>query len=295
MINRFFKNKILKASILLLILLLLLQFPNKNEYKLNTKVVINENNYHEIFLLDKNNYLAKTTVPVNNIKKIDLVDELLKDLKCSEENKNKLLNGFKCVIPSNLKIESKLEGNSTDINFSKEFNNYSDKTKELIIESIIFTMTSIEEIEKVNILVENNIYKKNLTRKYGINKKYALESVENINDVTVYYINKDEDKTYYIPVTKYTNSSEDKIKIIVEELSSKNSYETNLMSYLNYETKLINYNLSDDQIDLYFNEYLFDNINNKKVLEEVIYSISYSVQDTLNVSNIHFFVNNKEI
>ena len=67
------------------------------------------------------------------------------------------------------------------------------------------------------------------------------------------------------------------------------------MSYLNYETKLINYDLDGDKLDLYFNEYLFDNSKDKKVLEEVIYSIKYSLQDTINVSNINIFVNNQEI
>ena len=44
-----------------------------------------------------------------------------------------------------------------------------------------------------------------------------------------------------------------------------------------------------------FNEYLFDNKEQSKVLEEVIYSISYSVMDSYGVSKINFFVNNKQI
>ena len=68
-----------------------------------------------------------------------------------------------------------------------------------------------------------------------------------------------------------------------------------MISYLNSNLELLDYSFNEDQLDLNFNQYLFDNEDNKKVLEEVIYSISYSVEDTLNVSNIKFFVNNKEI
>ena len=287
-------NRILKTTILLIALIIFLKFPSKNKYSLKIKKVMKNNNYHDIFLLDENDYLSKTTVPINNEETIYLKDELLNILKCNKEN-NKILNGFKCVIPNNLDIKSKINNDSIDIYLSKEFSNYSDSIKEKIIESIVYTLTSINSINNINIYVDNNLYKENLNRSYGINKKYDLSSLNDINNVTIYYINKINDYEYYIPVTKYTNSNEDKIKVIIEELSSKSSYESNLMSYLNYETKLINYDLDGDKLDLYFNEYLFDNSKDKKVLEEVIYSIKYSLQDTINVSNINIFVNNQEI
>ena len=87
----------------------------------------------------------------------------------------------------------------------------------------------------------------------------------------------------------------DKIKIIIDELTGKFSFESNLMSYLNYNTKLLDYSLNENEIDLNFNEYLFDNTENKKVLEEVIYSISYSVKDNYDIDVINFFVNNEKI
>ena len=67
------------------------------------------------------------------------------------------------------------------------------------------------------------------------------------------------------------------------------------MSYLNYNAKILDYSFDEDEVDLNFNEYLFDNKEQSKVLEEVIYSISYSVMDSYGVSKINFFVNNKQI
>ena len=40
---------------------------------------------------------------------------------------------------------------------------------------------------------------------------------------------------------------DDKIKIIIDELSSKSSYESNLMSFLNNETKLMSYTLDNNE------------------------------------------------
>ena len=67
------------------------------------------------------------------------------------------------------------------------------------------------------------------------------------------------------------------------------------MSYLNYETKLMSYTLDDKDLNLYFNDAILNSKEDNKILEEVIYSISYSIKDTIEVSNIHFFVNDKEI
>ena len=135
-----------------------------------------------------------------------------------------------------------------------------------------------------------------LTRDYGINKTYDIDSIKGINKVTIYYTNKtNNNDVYYVPVTKYVNNDEEKIKIIIDELASKFSFESNLMSYLNYNTKLIDYNLTENEIDLNFNEYLFDSNENKKVLEEVIYSISYSVMDNYNVDKVNFFVNSEKV
>jgi hypothetical protein len=51
--------------------------------------------------------------------------------------------------------------------------------------------------------------------------------------------------------------------------------------------------MDNDDLYLYFNQSVLG--ENDKILEEVIYSISYSIKDSYPVSNIHFFVDNKEI
>ena len=102
-----------------------------------------------------------------------------------------------------------------------------------------------------------------------------------------------ENNLYYVPVTKYLNDNRDKIKIIVEELSSNYIYESNLMSFLNSNTKLLEYREDDDVMYLNFNDYLFD--GNDKVLEEVIYSLAYSVFDNYDVNMVMFEVNGQKI
>ncbi len=67
------------------------------------------------------------------------------------------------------------------------------------------------------------------------------------------------------------------------------------MSFLNEEAKLVSNNLNENTLNLEFNDYLFDDINKKEVLEEVIYTICLSAYDNYDVKEVVLSVNNQEI
>ena len=296
MIKRSSLNRIIKMTMFLFILFILYLFPNKNVYNLKT-VKTSTSNYHDIYLLDKNNYVSKTTISVKSIEKEKLAIDLLNSLIINGINKNKIPNSFSAVIPENTKIQ-KLKVNNEHVLVSFSNDILKTNNKEKMIESIVYTLTSISNIKYVNILVEdkeNDFFKNEYTRDIGINKKTDISTLKDISRITIYYVSSENNVNYYIPVTKYINSKDDKVKIIIEELSSKSSYESNLMSYLNYDTKLMSYTLEDSDINLYFNDSILNSKKDNKILEEVIYSISYSIKDSIPVSNVHFYVNNKEI
>ena len=294
MLKRFYFNRILKMTLFLFVFLLICMYPKSNNYSLNTKNVMG-GNFHDIYLLNSNNYVSKTTISVSSIEKEKLAKDLITSLIIDSKNNSKLPDGFKAVIPKDTKIQKVIVNNRyLSISFNEKILN--SKNKERMLECIIYTLTSINNIDYVKILVnekENSFFGDEYSRNYGINKTYDITSLKNINDVTIYYVSKYNDVSYYIPVTKYFNSNEDKIKIIIDELSSRSSYQSNLMSYLNYDTKLINYTMDNNDLYLYFDRSILG--EDDKLLEEVIYSISYSIKDTISVNNIHFYVDNEEI
>lgn len=130
-----------------------------------------------------------------------------------------------------------------------------------------------------------------------INKTYDLVNTSDIDSYTLYYVNKYNNNEYYVPVTKYVNSKiTDPIKVIIKELSSSPIYETNLMSYLNSEAKLISYDLSEDTLKLNFNSLLLSDVDKKSILEEVIYTISLSMDNIYNdLKEVSFWVDDEEI
>ena len=66
-----------------------------------------------------------------------------------------------------------------------------------------------------------------------------------------------------------------------------------MISLLNNNTELINYEINDDIMLLNFNNSIF--ISDGNILEEVIYTISNSVFDSYDVNKVVFNVENKTI
>jgi len=314
MLKKMSIRKIMVSTLSLFALLLIYVMPETSslDYKIEKQNLeyVYTNNLETIYLLDSNDYVARTTIKGKEGDILETTKDLAEGLIIDGLKSNIIPNGFKQIIPSNTEIlDLNLEEKTLTINFSKEILTINEKYEEKMIESIVYTLTSINGIDNIIIKVEGEQLKKLpnsgknlpdvLDKNYGINKKYSLINTNNVDSYTVYYVSKTNDETYYVPITKYVNrdvneESQDKIKVIIEELSTSPIYETNLMSFLNNNVSLINYNLEDDKLLLNFNDYIFDSDSNN-ILEEVIYTISLSIEDNYNIKDISFLVNNKEI
>ena len=304
-------KRISLASILLFICALFLLFPSTEKEKgLNIKEDIEyiDNNVktHEIYLVNKDNYVARTNVIVNEEETIKKVKTMLEYLIMGGKKESNIPNGFRGIIPSGTEVLSvDIKDGLLKINFSKELLEIDEALEEKMIEAIVYSLTSIDGVKEILIYVEGNLLRvlpktktnlpTTLTKNIGINKVYNLTDTKNITATTIYYIDKNSDGYYYIPVTKIDNNQNEKIKVIIDELSSGPSYQGNLMSFLNLNTKLLNYNIKDKIMELTFNDYIFDNLEKKKLMEEVLYTICLSIRDNYDVDEVVFMANGEEI
>ena len=308
MLKKIYKKKLILCSLVIFSVFLICFVPKKqNNVKIKEQLNYKDNvDTSTIFLLDPNNYISCTKIVTKEKNIEEKAKELLEALTIDSSMQDSIPNGFKPIIPSNTKILSiNYKDNTIKINFSKDLMETKKENEEAIIESIIYTLTSISDIKYVVIFIENELLTKlpkskinlpsTLDRSFGINKEYNINKLDNVNKTTVYYINTFNNKSYYVPVTKINNDSRSKIEIIIDELSSNNTYKTNLMSYLNSNTKLINAEEKENELHLSFNNSILDDINSQKILEEVIYTISLSIKDNYNVDSVIFSVDNKEI
>lgn len=288
------------SALFALFLLYLIPTSDKNDeldVSQNLEYVNLEVETNSIYLLDNFNYLGKTEVVVNSETTEEKIKELVEVLINGGNGENKIPNGFRSILPSETKILSiKVEENLVKIDFSKDILNINKDLEEKMIEALVYTITSVDGIDKVIIYVEGDILTKlpqtntnlpsTLDRNFGINKTYEFTKTDDINQVTIYYLNKHNDNYYYVPVTKYLNDNRDKIKIIIDELTSTNTYNTNLLSYLNSNTELLAIEEQPDILELTFNSYIFSDVDNKDILEEVVYTICLSVKDNYDVKEV---------
>lgn len=309
MLKRIYKKKLIVCFAALFAILLIYFIPNESStfnFKEEVSYVDLNIKTSTVYLLDSNNYLANTKVIVSSDNIEDLSKELIETLIIDGSKQDDIPNGFKAIIPAGTKINSLIyKDNLIKIDFSKDLMNTKIDNEEKIIEAIVYTLTSIDEVNYVIIYVDGELLTKlpqskinlpsTLDRSFGINKEYNLNSLNNINKTTVYYVSKFNDIEYYVPVTKTNNDGRNKIEIIIDELSSSNVYKSNLMSYLNNNTKLLSVNEYDDEIVINFNSAIFSDIATKEILEEVIYTISMSISDNYNVNKVVFNVDDEEI
>ena len=302
-------KKILVASSLLVVLFMLYLIPTKKEVEFaetNLEYVY-PNNLETVYLLDSNDYVARVLISASNDSIISKATSLIDALTIGGKKENVIPNGFRSIIPSGTKvIDIELEDGVLVINFSKDILDIDKKYEDKMIESLAYTLTSINGIDSIKLLVDGKELKKLpnsnkllptfLDKSYGINKIYEITNVGNIDSYTVYFVNSVNDNKYYIPVTKYVNDyKQDKIRIIIDELASSFTYQSNLSSFLNENTKLLNYEVIDKQIKLNFNDMIFSDITNNDILEEVVYTICLSINDSIDIDSVVFLANDREI
>lgn len=309
MIKKMLYKKILVASSLLVVLFMLYLIPTKKEVEFaetNLEYVY-PNDLETVYLLDSNDYVARVLISASNDSIISKATSLIDALTIGGKKENVIPNGFRSIIPSGTKvIDIELEDGVLIINFSKDILDIDKKYEDKMIESLTYTLTSINGIDSIKLLVDgkelkrlpnsNKLLPTFLDKSYGINKIYEITNVGNIDSYTVYFVNSVNDNKYYIPVTKYVNDcKQDKIRIIIDELASSFTYQSNLSSFLNENTKLLNYEVIDKQIKLNFNDMIFGDITNNDILEEVVYTICLSINDSIDIDSVVFLANDREI
>lgn len=302
MLKRKALRKIFISLSCILLIGILYLFPDKNE-PIKTNITKN-NNTNIIYLVDNNNYVSRVSTILTSTKLEDKIKEIINILTIGSNNY--IREGFTKVIPKNTKlIGISIENNLVKLNFSKELLNVSLENEEKMIESIVYSITSLDNIKYVSLYVDGNILNKLpksnknmntiLDRDIGVNKEFNITNVNNISKTTIYYMSKYNNYYYYVPVTKIDNNDKNKIEIIIKELTGNKLLNTNLISYLNSNTELLSYNETDKTLLLNFNEGILEDINTNNILEEVSYSINLSIKENYNVDEVLYYVNNKII
>ena len=295
-------RRIMIATLALFILIIIYLFPTSDEISESLSYIDAEE--LPIFLIDKMEYVARTSIVKNKSTTDDIIKEIVTSLTIDGEKSAYIPDGFKAIIPKGTEVlDIELKEGLLKLNLSKEFLNVAKEDEEKMLEALIYSLTELNEIERISIFVDGVQLRalpsgkkipNALDKSFGINKIYNLDSVKDTSKTTVYYLSKHNDLYYYVPVTTISNDKQEKVEIIIKELKTTPIYHTNLISYLATSTNLLNYELLENSISLSFDNYLLANLNDDKILEEVKYSIALSLRDTYGVREVIFNVLNEE-
>ena len=299
MIKKWTINKIVVASVSLFLLFMFYLIPTKPN--IETEVIEKEEVLKEnvVYLLDEDNYVSRVVTYYDKTDIKDIIRNKIDTLTNSDRN------NFYPLIPKGTKLNDvKVEKDAVYLDFSSEILSVNKYIEEEMIEAIVYSVTEINGINSVYIAVDSKELKKlpnslkelnyPLTRKYGINKKYNIDSFENIDTTTVYFSKSSDDDIYYVQVTYVTNTSGEKLDIIIEELKSSINSQDNLNSFVSNMVEVVDYNIDNDKFNLVFNEYIFGDLEKNVILEEVKYVISASIFENYDVKEVIFNTKNQK-
>lgn len=285
MLKRKIFKKVCVGILIILFIVIINVFPKENN---NKYIVSTFNNNGYIYLLDNNNYVSKVNISFKNNILDNQILEIIDILTIN--NKNKIRDGFSAIIPENTKLLNyNVTNNIVTLNFNKNIKNINNSFERKMIECIVFSLLELKGINGVKILVEDklfsNLYPEIMDKNIGINTQTNIDSINNITSTTIFYLAKYNDYSYYIPVTKYTNNTKEKINIIIDELKSSTTYNTNLVNYLNEYVTLVSSDISDSSVILNFS-----NLSKEDLSEEVKYAINSSIYSNYEIKNVFYYI-----
>ena len=292
MIRRKCIQKIFRTTICLFLILVVSTITNLSSK--TTPVMVNIEDVTmlgntSIYLLNENGYFVKKPVYLSSEDLDSNVRKIISYLKKG----NCKYTSFRGLLEDSVEILNVYyDEYYLTIDLSCDFYDSSDLNSSVI--SIVYSLMEFNNIKGVTILVEGDYlkdYPRILDKSISINPKYEITSRDDVSKIVIYYLLNEDGENYYVPVTKYLNDSRDKINILIDELASNSSMD--LVSVVNRDLELINSSEENDVFILNFNHALFDSSN--KVLEEVLYCISYSVFDNYDVSMVLFEVEGENV
>jgi germination protein M len=257
----------------------------------------------ELYLIDSSGYVVSQTLDLPKTESIakQALEYLVKDGPVEEM----LPNGFRSVLPAGTQVSVNIKGDGTAVvDFSSEFQNYQPEDELKILQSVTWTMTQFDSVEKVELRVNGYeltempvggtpIDDKGLTRKVGINiDTSGITDLTDTHPVTVYFVSQKGENTYYVPVTKrVSNNIDNKIEAVVQQLVEGPGYQKNLLSDFTGVALLDEPTVKDKTVTLNFNEGIYGSFEEKIVSDHFMNSLVLSLTEQEGIESVAVMVN----
>lgn len=255
----------------------------------------------ELYLIDKNGYVVSQTIELPNSQGV--AKQALEYLVANGPVSNVLPNGFRPVLPADTEVSLNIKDGVAVADFSPEFKNYKKEDELKILQAITWTLTQFDSIKSVKLQINGNELKEmpvngtpvqeGLTRADGINLDTTdVADITNTKPITVYYVGGEEGSNYYVPVTKrVSETKEDNIAAVIDELIDGPSYTFNLLSDFMPDVKLLDApKLADGKVTLNFNKSILGSYKEKKVSKTMLDALVLSLTEQKGIESVELLV-----
>lgn len=217
---------------------------------------------------------------------------------------NLIPNGFRAVIPAGTEIDVNLKEDGVAIvDFSEEFKNYQPEDELKILQAITWTLTQFDNVEKVRIQingydqetmpVNDTPIGNGFSRNNGINiETDSVVDIVNSKGVTLYFLAQNGDNTYYVPVTRRINETENLHQAVVEQLLQGPSAHSNLLTDFREGVQLLEQpTYENGVVTLNFNEAILGQLQGTAISDEVLNMLALSLTEQQGVEKVAIQVN----
>lgn len=260
-----------------------------------------ENVARELYLIDANGMVVPQTIELPKTESV--LRQSLEYLVDGGPISEMLPNGFKAVIPAGTIVDVNLKDGIAIADFSNEFKDYDPNMEMQILQSITWTLTQFENVEKVQIKVNGydqammpvngTPIGEGVSREDGINiESGSVTDVVNSKGVTLYFLAQNGDNTYYVPVTRRVSLKEESLAAAVNELIKGPSLQTELLTDFRQGVALLDEPKYDNGVvTVNFNESVLSQLQSTAVSSEVLNMLALTLTEQEGVEQVAIQVN----
>jgi len=215
-----------------------------------------------------------------------------------------LPKGFKSLLPKGTKSVVSMKDKSAIVDFNKEFLQYELADERKLLEGIVWGLTSVPNVESVQIKVEGKALTEmpkdhlpveaKLTRTMGINIEVDADADygRKSTPVTLYYMNDNQSGyTYFVPVTRLIRRTNDVGQAVLQQLIKGPFQKSGLQRTVQASTRILNLKPSGDLVTVNLSDGLLN--ASGQAPGESLQSVVLSLTENLGVSKVQILVDDK--
>ncbi|TMW71629.1 GerMN domain-containing protein [Alteribacter natronophilus] len=268
--------------------------------------MMEETAMRELYLMDRNGMVTPQTfaLPSTDDELAQSISYLIKGGPVTDL----LPNGFQAVLPPDTQVINAevTEDGEAVVDFSQEFTEYRAEDELRVLQSVTWTATQFDGVERVHLRVNGEELKvmpqngtpvsEGYSRSHGINlEPTAISDISNTKPVTVYFLSQPDDETYYVPVTRRVPANADVHTAVVDELLKGPGFATSLLTDFRTETALLDEpRFRNGTVELNFNEGLLSQMEGTALSEHVVNMIVLSLTEQEDVEQVSITVNDED-